>query len=45
MFLSQGMEVTYLKRESMGSLRLDDSLAPGEYRPLTEHEIKRLKEE
>ena len=45
MFLSQGMEVTYLKRESMGSLRLDDSLAPGDYRPLTEHEIKRLKEE
>lgn len=45
MFLSQGMEVTYLKRESMGSLRLDDSLTPGEYRPLTEHEIKRLKEE
>ena len=45
MFLSQGMEVTYLKRESMGSLRLDDSLAPGEYRPLTEHEIKRSKEE
>ena len=45
MFLSQGMEVSYLKRESMGSLRLDDSLAPGEYRPLTEHEIKRLKEE
>ena len=45
MFLSQGMEVSYLKRESMGSLRLDDSLAPGEYRPLTEHEIKRIKEE
>ena len=45
MFLSQGMEVSYLKRESMGSLRLDDSLAPGEYRPLTEHEIKRFKEE
>lgn len=45
MFLSQRMEVSYLKRESMGSLRLDDSLAPGEYRPLTEHEIKRLKEE
>lgn len=45
MFLSLGMEVSYLKRESMGSLRLDDSLAPGEYRPLTEHEIKRLKEE
>ena len=45
MFLSQNMEVTYLKRESMGSLKLDDSLAPGEYRPLTENEIKRLKEE
>lgn len=45
MFHAQGMEVVYLKRESMGPLRLDESLKPGEYRPLTEDEIKRLKEE
>ena len=45
MFHAQGMEVVYLKRESMGPLRLDESLKPGEYRPLTEEEIKRLKEE
>lgn len=45
MFQAQDMEVLYLKRESMGPLRLDESLAPGEYRPLTGEEIKRLKEE
>ena len=45
MFQAQDMEVLYLKRESMGPLRLDESLAPGEYRPLAEEEIKRLKEE
>lgn len=45
MFQTQDMEVLYLKRESMGSLRLDESLAPGQYRPLTDEEIKRLKEE
>ena len=26
----------------MGDLRLDESLAPGEYRPLTEEEIRSL---
>lgn len=45
MFQAQDMEVLYLKRESMGPLRLDESLAPGEYRLLAEDEIKRLKEE
>lgn len=44
MFHAVGCEVTYLKRISMGSLRLDESLKPGEYRPLTEEEIKNLKE-
>lgn len=45
MFQAEGMEVLYLKRESMGPLKLDAALAPGEYRPLTDEEIKRLKEE
>lgn len=36
-------EVLYLKRLSMGSLRLDESLAPGEFRPLTEEEVAALK--
>ena len=36
-------EVIYLKRLSMGSLRLDEKLALGEYRCLTEEEILELK--
>ncbi len=36
-------EVLYLKRMSFGSLKLDESLAPGEFRPLTEQEIADLK--
>ncbi len=42
MFEALGCKVVYLKRLSMGSLKLDESLAPGEYRPLTEQEISRL---
>lgn len=42
MFLSVGKEVIYLKRLSMGSLKLDENLALGEYRPLTEEELKSL---
>lgn len=42
MFHAVGKEVIYLKRLSMGSLKLDDALAPGEYRRLTETEISRL---
>lgn len=38
-----GNEVVYLKRLSMGSLELDESLAAGEYRELTELEIDVLK--
>lgn len=38
-----GNEVAYLRRVSMGSLDLDPSLAPGEYRPLTDGEIELLK--
>lgn len=39
-----GKPVVYLKRLSMGNLRLDDSLKPGEYRRLTAEEIRQLKE-
>lgn len=35
--------VTYLKRISMKELVLDETLKPGEYRKLTEEEIKKLK--
>ncbi len=35
-------KVMFLKRITFGSLVLDDSLAPGEYRPLTEEELKEL---
>ena len=42
MTASRGAQVLYLKRISMGSLRLDENLAPGEYRLLTNDEIKRL---
>jgi len=43
MFESLQMVVLYLKRISMGSLVLDDSLQPGEYRELTEDEVLLLK--
>lgn len=38
-----GGEVTYLKRLSMGSLVLDDTLPKGAFRPLTNEEITALK--
>jgi 16S rRNA pseudouridine516 synthase len=38
MFQSVGKEVIYLKRISMGKLRLDETLEPGEYRELNEIE-------
>ena len=38
-----GKTVTYLKRVSMGDLKLDETLLPGEYRELTEEELKILK--
>ena len=40
-----GKQVTYLKRLSMGPLCLDDSLLPGQYRKLTEQEIRALRGE
>ena len=44
MFEALGCQVTYLKRLSMGSLKLDPSLRPGEYRALTSQELENLKE-
>ena len=43
MFEALGTKVLSLKRLSMGPLLLDDTLAPGEYRRLTEEEIGMLR--
>lgn len=43
MFQAVGCEVMYLKRISMGSLKLDKNLKPGEYRLLTQRELTDLK--
>lgn len=43
MFEAMGCQVTWLKRLSMGMLCLDETLKPGEYRPLTGREVKLLK--
>lgn len=45
MFAAVGKRVIYLKRTAMGSLKLDESLLPGEWRALTEEEIDVLKQE
>ena len=42
MLASRGKPVTYLKRLSMGPLRLDPELAPGAWRPLTQGERQEL---
>lgn len=42
MFESVGKKVTYLKRLSMGSLKLDEQLNLGDYRELTEEELNGL---
>ena len=42
MLLARGKEVIYLKRLSVGALELDESLAEGQYRELTEDELKIL---
>lgn len=44
MVKSVGKKVTYLKRLSMGPIKLDNTLALGEYRELTEAEIELLEE-
>lgn len=38
-----GKNVEYLKRVAVGELRLDESLAPGEYRELTDEELNILR--
>lgn len=43
MFQAVGMEVAYLKRESMGNLKLDPTLNIGEYRALTKEELESMK--
>ncbi|MBR2067074.1 MAG: rRNA pseudouridine synthase [Solobacterium sp.] len=43
MFLAVNNEVTYLKRVRMHTLKLDESLASGEYRELSEAELEALK--
>jgi 16S rRNA pseudouridine516 synthase len=40
MFHACGKEVQYLKRLSIGTLKLDETLKKGEFRPLTEAEIR-----
>ena len=42
MFEAVGKQVVYLKRLSMGPLSLDESLALGAYRELTEEELELL---
>ena len=42
MFVSYGITVTQLTRISMGGLLLDDTLAPGECRYLTQDELKQI---
>ncbi|MBF0780873.1 MULTISPECIES: pseudouridine synthase [unclassified Granulicatella] len=44
MFQALGNKVIYLKRESMGTLCLDEKLALGEYRELTSEELVALKD-
>lgn len=45
MFLVFGCKVTYLKRISEGGVKLDKKLKPGDFRPLTDDELRMLKEE
>ena len=42
MVASRGSAVCYLKRIAMGPLRLDETLKPGEYRPLTGTEVLKI---
>jgi 16S rRNA pseudouridine516 synthase len=42
MFQAVGKRVVYLKRVSMGSLKLDETLELGEYRELTDEELEEL---
>ncbi len=42
MFQAVGINVTYLKRISMGALKLDENLSPGEYKKLSKEEINEV---
>ena len=42
MFKVLGNEVIFLKRIAIGSLKLDENLAPGEYRELSNDEINEI---
>lgn len=42
MFASRGVTVTFLKRLAIGSLKLDETLEPGQFRELTEEEVQLL---
>lgn len=44
MFAATGNEVLYLKRMAMGGVYLDETLAPGDYRALTEEELRMLQD-
>lgn len=43
MFEARGKKVLYLKRIAIGGLSLDSNLELGEYRELTDHEMKKIK--
>lgn len=45
MFQARGKEVMYLRRLAIGTLELDESLAPGQYRELTDTELANLIQE
>lgn len=42
MLMYAGCRIVYLKRVSMGGLTLDESLLPGEYRPLNASEVESI---
>ena len=44
MLASRGLPVLALERRAMGPLELDEGLAPGQLRPLTEAELQALRE-
>lgn len=44
MLAARGAPVLFLKRLRMGPLALDETLAPGEYRPLTAEESRQLRQ-
>ena len=45
MYASRGVHVTYLRREKIGALALDESLKPGEWREITEEEAALLEKD